>query len=153
MVDDKVRLFYSYSHKDELFRDELETHLAIFKRRGLVEEGYDRKITPGHEWDSEIDDNISKADIILLLVSSDFIASDYCYGKELNTALTKVRSWIGARGYLGDGREIWTFAGSPLALEYFRSDRSNGDALFFYTLLPYSLTEWYPNSFVQHSFQ
>jgi replicative DNA helicase len=85
----KANIFYSYSHKDEHLRESLETHLAILKRQGLIEDWNDRKILPGFEWEQIIDSKLEEADIILLLVSPDFIASDYCYGKELSRALDK----------------------------------------------------------------
>ncbi|MEK7395523.1 MAG: COR domain-containing protein, partial [Candidatus Poribacteria bacterium] len=84
-----LRLFYSYSHKDEEFRDELETHLKLMQRQGLIESWHDRKITAGDEWKDQIDDNLERADIILLLVSADFIASDYCYDIEMRRALER----------------------------------------------------------------
>ncbi len=82
-------VFYSYSHKDESIRDELENHLSLLRRQGAISVWHDRKITPGNEWAEAIDSNITRADIILLLVSSDFIASEYCYGKEMNIALER----------------------------------------------------------------
>ena len=82
-----VRLFYSYSHKDESFREELEAHLNNLKRNGFLEPWHDRKIGASDDWKNSIDDNLKGADIILLLVSADFIASDYCYEKEMKTAL------------------------------------------------------------------
>jgi len=84
-----VKIFYSYSHRDEELRNELEAHLSILKRQGLIEEWHDRKILPGKTWDKEIDNNIDDSEIILLLVSTDFIASDYCYGIELKRALDR----------------------------------------------------------------
>lgn len=84
-----VRLFYSYSHKDERLRYELETHLKLMQRQGLIETWHDRRINPGDEFDKEIDDNLETADIVLLLVSADFIASDYCYEKEMKRALER----------------------------------------------------------------
>jgi internalin A len=84
-----VRLFYSYSHKDEALRNKLETHLKLLERQGLLEPWHDRKIEAGKEWKQKIDDNLERADIILLLVSADFIASDYCYEKELKRALER----------------------------------------------------------------
>jgi replicative DNA helicase len=87
-----VRIFYSYSHRDEDFRISLETHLAILKRQGLALDWHDRKIMPGQTWGSEIDVNLNESDIIILLISSDFIASDYCYGKELEQALERHES-------------------------------------------------------------
>ena len=84
-----VLLFYSYSHKDETLRNELETHLKLLQRQGLLETWYDRKIEAGEEWKQKIDDNLERADIVLLLVSADFIASDYCYEKEMQRALDR----------------------------------------------------------------
>jgi CheY-like chemotaxis protein len=82
-----VRLFYSYAHEDEPFRIQLSTHLALLRKRGLIEEWHDRKILAGERWDDQIMSSLLAADIVLLLISSDFIASDYCFGKEMTTAL------------------------------------------------------------------
>jgi len=82
-----LTVFFSYAHKDEKFKDELEVHLKILQRQGLIRSWNDRMIVAGKEWASEIDDNLKNADIILLLISADFIASDYCYEKELSTAI------------------------------------------------------------------
>ena len=84
-----VRLFYSYSHRDEALRDELETHLKLLQRQGLIEPWHDRRITGGEEWKGQIDANLERADIILLLVSADFIASDYCYDIEMRRAMER----------------------------------------------------------------
>jgi hypothetical protein len=84
-----VKIFYSYSHQDEELRDTLERHLSVLKRQGLIESWHDRMITPGDEWAGEIDHNLDQADIILLLVSADFIASDYCWDIELKRALDR----------------------------------------------------------------
>lgn len=78
-----------YSHKDEKFRDALATHLSLLKRQGVIKEWYDRKITAGEEWGNAIDEHLEVADIILLLVSPDFISSDYCWGKEMIKALER----------------------------------------------------------------
>ncbi|HEU5368257.1 MAG TPA: toll/interleukin-1 receptor domain-containing protein, partial [Ktedonobacterales bacterium] len=84
-----ARVFYSYSHKDAAYRDELEKHLAALRRGGVIGEWSDRDITGGQEWAGQIDKNLEAADIILLLVSADFINSDYCYGKEMARALER----------------------------------------------------------------
>jgi internalin A len=84
-----LRLFFSYSHKDEGLRDELETHLKLLQRLGKLETWSDRRITAGQEWAGQIDDNLERADLILLLVSADFVASDYCYEKEMGRALER----------------------------------------------------------------
>jgi internalin A len=82
-------LFYSYSHKDENLRDELETHLKLLQRQGAISDWHDRRILAGGEWDKKIDENLEKADIILLLISADFIASDYCYDVEMKRAMER----------------------------------------------------------------
>jgi internalin A len=87
-----LRLFYSYSHKDETLRDELETHLKLLQRQGLIKPWHDRRILPGDDWVSDIDDNLNRADIILLLVSADFMASDYCYDIEMTRAMERHES-------------------------------------------------------------
>lgn len=84
-----LRLFYSYSHKDETLRDELETHLKLLQRQGLIQPWHDRRILPGNDWANDIDDNLNRADIILLLISADFIASDYCYDLEMTRAMER----------------------------------------------------------------
>ena len=85
----RVTLFYSYSHRDEELRDKLDEHLASLKRRGAIAAWHDRKITAGAEWKTSIDHHVDAADIILLLVSSSFIASDYCWEQEMTRALQR----------------------------------------------------------------
>jgi len=80
-------LFFSYSHKDESFRDELEIHLAMLKREGLIEAWHDRRIEAGASLHDAISDHLESSKIILLLVSPYFLASDYCYDRELKRAL------------------------------------------------------------------
>lgn len=89
MSKSKVSIFYSYSRKDEDLRDELHAHLSTLKRSGLIDQWYDGKIDPGTNPHQEIDENIEKADLILALISSDFVDSDYCYSKELARALSR----------------------------------------------------------------
>ena len=87
----RVKLFYSYSHKDEALRDELEAHLKILERQKLIAPWHDRRILPSEDWDDEIDDNLEAADLILLLVSANFMNSDYIDKVELKRALEKER--------------------------------------------------------------
>lgn len=87
MQEKSVKVFFSYSHKDEPYRESLETHLSILKRKNLISEWHDRKIIPGQDWSARIDEELRKSDLIILLVSSDFIASDYCYENEMRTAI------------------------------------------------------------------
>lgn len=84
-----VSLFYSYSHTDELLRDELAEHLSALQRNRYISQWHDRRIGPGEEWKGSIDAHLNSADLILLLVSSDFLASDYCYDIEMGTALSR----------------------------------------------------------------
>ncbi len=82
-------IFYSYSHKDEIYRERLESHLAILKRQNFISYWTDRRIAPGDNWENEIDLNLDIADLIFLLISSDFLASDYCYETETIRALER----------------------------------------------------------------
>ncbi len=87
-----VRIFFSYSHKDEGLRDQLANHLAILQREGVITTWHDRRIVPGDEWSDEISEHLHSADIILLLISADFLASDYCYDVEMKDALERHKS-------------------------------------------------------------
>lgn len=98
------KIFMSYSHKDESLRDELETHLSLLKHQGLISTWHDRKILAGDEFGSEIDENLEDSEIILLLVSPYFLASDYCYDIEMKRALE--------RHHYGEARVI------PIILEH-----------------------------------
>src|SRR3954471_1709733 len=84
-----ISLFYSYSHKDEALRDELETHLSLLKRQGVIAGWHDRRIEAGTEWAGAIDKNLEEAGIILLLVSADFLASPYCWDVEVRRAMER----------------------------------------------------------------
>ncbi len=84
-----AELFFSYSHKDESVRDELETHLVMLKRQGVIEAWHDRRIVAGDEFDEQISERLESADIILLLVSPYFLASNYCYDVELTRAMER----------------------------------------------------------------
>src|SRR5438034_895380 len=84
-----VILFYSYAHEDEPLRNELEKHLSLLQRRGVITTWHDRKIVPGTDWAHVIDSHLNEAAIILLLISPDFMASDYCYGNEMQLALDR----------------------------------------------------------------
>lgn len=87
-----ARVFMSYSHRDEELRDQLEVQLAMLKRQGLVEVWHDRRMLPGDHLDWTISRELDDADIILLLVSPDFIASDFCYKIEKARALERHRA-------------------------------------------------------------
>ena len=80
---------FFYSHEDEELRDELEKHLSLLKHEGLISGWHDRKIGPGNEFDPEIDEKLLTAHVVLLLISSDFMASDYCYNVEMTRAMER----------------------------------------------------------------
>lgn len=82
-------VFFSYSHQDEELRDELEVHLSLLKREGTIRAWHDRQITAGTEWKDDINENLERADVILLLVSPSFIASDYCWDVEVQRAMER----------------------------------------------------------------
>lgn len=84
-----TRAFVSYSHADELYRAELEKHLSLLRNQGLIDLWHDRRIPAGAEIDGHISAELEGADLILMLVSSDFMASDYCYGVEMRRALER----------------------------------------------------------------
>ena len=84
-----IEVFFSYSHRDEEYRNELETHLAMLKRQGIVSTWHDRRIGAGQDIDATIMDKLESADVILLLVSPYFLASDYCYDREMERALAR----------------------------------------------------------------
>src|SRR6185369_3387468 len=82
-----ANVFFSYSHKDEALRDELEVHLAMLKREGVISAWHDRKILAGDELNGKIHARLNDAQVILLLVSPDFLASAYCYDVEVKRAM------------------------------------------------------------------
>lgn len=84
-----VTIFYSYAHADSALRNELEKHLSALRREGLIDEWYDRQIVAGTDWTQSIDEHLKTAAIILLLVSADFLASDYCYSNEMQKAMKR----------------------------------------------------------------
>ena len=84
-----VEVFFSYAHKDEDLRDELATHLTMLKREGLISSWYDRDITAGDDWAGQINEHLLSAQVILLLVSVNFLASDYCCDLEMTKAMER----------------------------------------------------------------
>jgi len=83
-----VKVFISYAHKDEQFKDSLVEHMSGLVRANVVSEWNDRKIVPGQDWSDEISENLASSEIILFLISSSFMNSDYCMGVEVQKALS-----------------------------------------------------------------
>jgi len=84
-----MRVFFSYSHKDEAVRNELDVHFSMLRRNGEIEAWHDRRILGGDKFDKQIRFELEHADIILLLVSPYFLNSDYCYSVEMSRALER----------------------------------------------------------------
>lgn len=84
-----AKVFFSYAHEDQDLRDRLEEHLSILKRLGKISTWHDRRIGAGREWAGVISEELESADIILLLVSSSFLNSEYCYNLEMARALQR----------------------------------------------------------------
>jgi|GEM_PF-2841123 len=89
MNDTRVAIFCSYSHKDEAYRKTFETILDNLKHTNLIDVWHDRMIPAGSDWAGQIDDNLNRSDIVVLFVSADFLASNYCYDKEMGRALER----------------------------------------------------------------
>lgn len=84
-----IRIFFCYAHEDEALLIQLKAQLKPLEQQGMIETWYDGKISAGTEWKQEIGQRLNKAQIILLLVSPDFMNSEYCYGTELQQALER----------------------------------------------------------------
>jgi TIR domain len=84
-----IEVFFSYSREDKPLRDKLEIHLSSLRQQGVISSWHDRQIVAGSEWEEEIDHHMRTADIILLLVSPDFVNSKYCYDIELPYAMRR----------------------------------------------------------------
>jgi CHASE2 domain-containing sensor protein len=87
-----VKVFCCYSHKDRALRDQLHTHLAGVERDGRIEFWDDRQISPGTDWSKEISNKLEECELFLLLISPDFVASDYCIGVEMRRAFERSKT-------------------------------------------------------------
>jgi formylglycine-generating enzyme required for sulfatase activity len=84
-----VRVFFSYSHADDAHRLRLEKALKLLERQGLIDTWSDRKLLPGDRWEEGIERELERADLILFLVSDDFVASDFIWGREMTRAMER----------------------------------------------------------------
>jgi TIR domain len=82
-------VFISYAHEDSSFLSELENHLVNLKKQNFISTWNDKDISPGTEWKKQIMDRLNRAQIILLLISADFMASDFCYSVEMERAMQR----------------------------------------------------------------
>ncbi len=86
---EKLLLFFSYARQDKGLRDKLEEHLSNLKYRGLISTWHIREIGAGEDWQQQVDIHLESAHIILLLISSSFMASQYCYSMEMTRAMER----------------------------------------------------------------
>ena len=84
-----VKIFFCYAQEDEQILNQLKSHLRLLERQGLIELWYDREISAGIEWEQDDTKHLSEAQIILLLVSPDFMNSDYCYSVMMQRAMMR----------------------------------------------------------------
>lgn len=83
------RVFFSYARRDSSLRDALLKQLAPLRRTGILDIWHDQQIAPGEDWKLAIDRQIDAADIILLLVTSEFLASESCSTVEMTKAMSR----------------------------------------------------------------
>jgi hypothetical protein len=86
-----VTIFFCYAHEDEALLKQLKAHLIPLQRQRVIDLWHDRDISAGSEWEQEISHHLNAAQIILFLVSPDFMVSDYCYGIEMQRVLERHR--------------------------------------------------------------
>lgn len=110
---DPVKVFCSYSHLDEGLCAEFRSHLAPMERAGRIRVWYDQLIEPGQKWKDEILANLNSAEIVILLISSYFMASDFCYREEFERALE--REAVGSARIVPIIVRPVTLLGTPLA--------------------------------------
>lgn len=101
------KVFVSYSHKNTPWLGRLRAHLSGLRRSNEIEAWDDREILPGEEWDKSIKDKLNDADVFILLLSADFIASNYIWDVELKTAI---------EGYKSKGKQVIPILIEPLDL-------------------------------------
>ena len=85
----RMKAFISYSHKDDVALERLHTHMAVLRREGQLDAWFDREILAGGDLDAEIVEQLESCGLFLLLVSPDFLASDYCVDREMERALER----------------------------------------------------------------
>src|SRR3974390_1800962 len=84
-----LKVFISYAHEDDKLCEEFVKYLSQLRHDSLIEDWHDRRLTGGSEWEGQIDEHLNTADIVVLLVSQDFLNSRYCYDVEMERALER----------------------------------------------------------------
>ena len=88
-IVNQITVFYSYAHADERLRKQLETHLGLLRQQGIIATWHDRQIVPGTDWAQAIDGHLATTRVILLLISQDYLFSDYQYTVEVERAMER----------------------------------------------------------------
>ncbi len=83
------KIFISYSHQDETWKDRLHTQLAVLELEGYLSTWDDRKIKPGKDWLPEIKSALNQADVAIMLISADFLTSEFIRTEEVPTLLER----------------------------------------------------------------
>lgn len=128
-----LKLFCSYAHEDEEGIDTLRANLSTLRRNKQIEDWHDRQIPPGSFWDKEIRKQLDSADIIILLISADFINSDYCMNLEVKRAYERAREGTAVvipvfyRNCHTDGQPFAEGQGTPRDMKWI-GDQTNQDA-------------------------
>jgi hypothetical protein len=86
-----LKVFFSYAHEDHRYRDRLDQHLAALKWEGSIETWHDQRIVAGTDWREATAGKLDEADVILLLISADFLASDFCVDVQMEQAIARHR--------------------------------------------------------------
>jgi hypothetical protein len=84
-----LHIFLSFAHEDRAYRDALDKHLTALQVAGFIDDWYKQEILPGSEWQNVVDEQFDRADIILLFITPDYIASNYLYSVQMKKALEK----------------------------------------------------------------
>jgi tetratricopeptide (TPR) repeat protein len=87
-----LEVFYSYAQQDEKWQKEIEKHLTNLKRQKLIVGWNKREIGAGTDWKRESHAHLNTAHLILLLISPDFLASEYCYSVEMTRAIERYKA-------------------------------------------------------------
>ncbi len=82
-------VFLSFAHEDRTFRDDLDKHLTVLQRLGLIDDWHRQEIAPGDDWQKVMAERLNQADIILLFITPDYLTSNYCYDVQMPHAMKK----------------------------------------------------------------
>jgi len=87
-----MEVFFSYSRRDERFRRQLDNHLSLLQRNRVIHTWSAHDVPAGTDFDDAARTRLNSAQVILLLVSPDFLASNYCYDVEMTRAVRRLRA-------------------------------------------------------------